>query len=310
MTITKERGKADDPSIDLHALGYRLLGRGPSKITPLTRYVRRNLEKTNIRVNHIVYVSSMFFWTLIASAASFPPSFLFINYFLPLIGLRIPAYNAVLYSLIITFASGGLTFITFLYYPKYIASSIKLKIEKNLVYIANYMSILASAGATPEETFASLARSGDIFGVRESARAIIRRVELLGEDVLKALDEESRRSPSREYADFLQGYVATLRIGGNLQTYLSAMANKFMESRRRLMAKMINQLNLAGEIFVAALVALPVILITVLSIMGFFGGEVLGGLTAPQLMALMTYVFIPFTAIGVLVFIDAVMAGW
>lgn len=306
----KKGDSSEDPPVGLHILAYRLLGGTPTRIFPLAEKVRDRLMTANIRVNHVIYISSMFFWSIIAAILPFPITFLTLQYVLPPIGIIVPLQFSLLYSLLISLASGGITFLVFFYYPSYAASSLKISIEKNLVYVANYMAILSSAGATPGETFASLARVGEVFGLKESARSIIRNVELLGEDVLTALDVESKRTPSREYADFLQGYIATLRTGGNLQTYLMAMSRKFIDDRRRLLSKMISQLNLAGELFVAALVALPIIMVTVLSIMGFFGGEVLAGLSAPQIMALMVYIFIPFTAIGVLIFIDAVMSSW
>ena len=88
------------------------------------------------------------------------------------------------------------------------------------------------------------------------------------------------------------------------------MSKQFLETRRRLLARVIDQLNLAGEIFVAALIALPVILITLLSIMGFFGGEVGGALTPPQLMMVVVYAVIPVLAVVVIVLIDAILSSW
>jgi len=297
-------------SINIHALGYRLLGDFPARIFPLSKKTRESLLKANIRINHVVYVSSMLFWVVVAFVLPLPISFFIISTLVSLLRLQFPGWFPLFLSLIISLVSGGVTFVLFLYYPIYKASALKRLIEKNLVYSANYMTILSSAGATTEDTFNSLRRVGQVFGLRDSASSIVKHVELLGEDTIAALDGESRRTPSKEYADFLQGYIATIQSGGNVQNYLMTMAKKFMDSRRRLLNKMIGQLGLAGELFVAALVALPIIMVTMLSIMGFFGGEVMGGLSAPQLMAMMVYVLIPFTAVGVLVFIDAVMASW
>lgn len=301
-------GKA--PS-SLHILAYRVLGTGPARKFLMTRNVRENLLKAHIDVNHVIYVSSMFFWSSFSFAASIPITFLVLEYLFPfLIGFKMLALQSLLLSLLVGAICGATCFAIYYYYPAYKASNLRITIEKNLVYIANYMAILASAGATPGQAFSSLARVGEIYGVRAIARSIIKNVEILGQDVISAINEESTRTPSRDFAEFLQGYIATLETGGNLQSYLSTMAEKFMDSRRRLLTRLIDQLNLAGEIFVAGLVALPVIMITILSVMGFFGGEVFAGLSAPQVMALMAYIFIPFTAIGVIIFIDAIMSSW
>jgi flagellar protein FlaJ len=166
------------------------------------------------------------------------------------------------------------------------------------------------AGATVEETLASLTRVGKVFGIHKSAKAIMKDIEFLGSDTITAVDVESERTPSRDYADFLQGYIATTQTGGDVQEYFRVMADKFMEHRKRQIDKMIEQLNIAGEMFVAILIAFPIIMITMFSIMGLFGGDVLGGLSAVQLMSLMTYLLIPMMAAGMLVFIDGVMANW
>ncbi len=305
-----KNSKLREPSVSLHVLGYRILGNVPARVIPFTQQVKQNLRAANIRINHIVYMSSMLFWSVIAFISSISIAFLLLEYLFPLLGFTFALLYSTIYSVLVGLTSGGVCFAAFLFYPSYKASNLKMKIEKSLVYIANYMAILSSAGATPGQTFTSLGTVGEVYNIRESARTIIKNVEFLGEDIVSSIDKESKNTPSQDYAAFLQGYIATLRTGGDLQPYLMTMSEKFMESRRRLLTKMINQLDLAGELFVAVLVALPVILITMLSIMGFFGGEVLVGLDAPQVMTLMTYIFIPFIAIGIIIFIDSIMSGW
>lgn len=307
---TSKSAAAKTP-LNFHILAYKVLGNGPAKILPMRRRIRENLIKAYIDVNYIIYLSSMCFWSLVTFAISSPATFLVLNFLLPLLlKFEMSILQSFFLSLIAGLTCGATCFLIFYFYPLYVASNLKITIEKNLVYVANYMAILSSAGATPGQTFSSLARVGEIYGVKHSARSIIKNVELLGRDIIAAIDQESRRTPSRDFADFLQGYIATLETGGNLRSYLSTMAEKFMDSRRRLLTRLIDQLNLAGEVFVAALVALPVILITILSVMGFFGGEVFAGLSAPQVMALMVYIFIPVTAVGVIIFIDAIMSSW
>lgn len=301
---------ASKTSASLHALGYRFLGDKPAKRFFFTKQIHESLIKSDLKVNFTIYISSMFFWSISAFIATIPVSLLLFSAFMPLLGVAIQPVLLVVYCLLTSLLVGGVTFGIFIYYPSYVASSVKRKIEKDLVYTVNYMSILSGAGATPEETFASLARVGKVFGLAESAKTIMKNIEFLGEDTITAIDEESKNTPSNEYAEFLQGYIATTQTGGSSKVYLEAMAEKFMESQKRQMSKVIEQLNMAGEIFVAALVAFPTIMVTMLSIMGFFGGNVLGGLSAVQLMTIMTYVLIPFIAVGILVFIDAAMSSW
>ena len=297
-------------SFSFHEFGYRVLGVAPARFFPLSEKLRRNLLRANVKVNHVVYVSSMFFWSLVAFFALLvlvPVLFVSFSSFL---GLVFPLYFVAVVGLLAGGVSFGVCFVVFFYYPSYKASVLKMKIEKNLVYVANYMAILSGAGATPGETFSSLGRIGEVFSLKESAQGVVRSVELLGEDLIAALDEESKRTPSREYSSFLQGYISTVQTGGNLHFYLMTMANKFTETRRRRLSKMISQLGLAGELYITLLVAFPIIMITLLVIMGVFGGEVIGGLSAAQLLPLLVYLLLPSAAAFVLVYVDSIMSSW
>lgn len=294
----------------LHGLAYSILKDKPSRVYPWSASLREQLMKAGVSVSHVVYISSMFFWTLMVSIAASAVSITLFSLIFPILRLELPPLMAILAEGASPALAGSITFLIFQFYPKYKAGSRKSKIDKNLVYVTNYMNIISSTGATTEEVFLSLAKVGEVYGVEKSARAIIRDIEVLGLDILTALDMESKRSPSPDYADLLQGCLSTITTGGDIGAYLSAMAEQFLGSRKRFLTRMIEQLNLAGELYVAALVALPVIMITLLSIMGFFGGQLLGGLSPPQVMMLMVYVMVPMTAMVVLIFIDAIMSSW
>lgn len=293
-----------------HAIGYSILREAPARFFPWSTSMREALLRAGMRISYVVYVSSMFFWSGVMAAVASVATLTMLSMVMPLLGLHVPPILTSTFTLIAATAGGGLTMTIFYLYPRYVAGNKKRALERNLIYITNYMTILTSAGATSEEVFSSLARVRDVYGVKESARAVMRDIEFLGMDIVESLDEESRRNPSEDYADLLQGYISTMQTGGNLPAYLQAMSDKFLDSRKRLMDKLINQLNMAGELFVVALVALPIIMVTIFSIMGIFGGQVLAGLSSTQLIALTVYLLIPFTATAVFIFIDMIMASW
>ncbi|MCX8150839.1 MAG: type II secretion system F family protein [Candidatus Bathyarchaeota archaeon] len=293
-----------------HELGYRVLGVAPARFFPWSEKLRQSLLRASVKVNHVVYVSSMFFWSLITFVVSLVIVPVLFVVFSSLVGVVFPLSFIVVIGLLAGGVSFGVCFVVFLSYPSYKASVLKMKIEKNLVYVANYMAILSGSGATPGETFGSLARIGEVFNLKESAQSVVRSVELLGDDLIAALDAESKRTPSKDYSNFLQGYISTIQTGGNLHFYLMTMANKFTETRRRRLSKMISQLGLAGELYITVLVAFPIIMITLLVIMGVFGGEVIGGLSAAQIMPLLVYLLLPAAALFVLVYVDAILSSW
>ncbi len=311
-------------SISFHALGYWLFGKIPAKLFPFSRLIQREIYRAYLKVNYIIYVSSMFFWSVVSFILASFSSFIIFTFILPdvalprlripLLSLELPppeeaVHPIVFYSLLIGFLVSVVVFLIFVFYPSYRASNLKRKIEKNLVYAVNYMAILSSAGATTEEIFSSLAKTGEIFGVEESARSIIKRVEFLGEDVITAIDEESRRTPSKDYATFLQGYITTVQTGGSREAYFSAMAEKFIDLKRNYLRKIIDTLDLATETFLILLIVFPFFMIVSLSIMGSVGGEVFG-FSPTTLTILITYILTPLMGISILLFLYAILSGW
>jgi len=251
----------------------------------------------------------MFFWglisMLISSIVSFP--LVYALTVLKVLSFQLPWF---VYSLGITLGVGMIVMMAFLYYPRFIAGGVRTKIDKNIVYIINYMSILAGAGVTTENIFSSLAEKGEIYNVQDSARSIVRDIDVLGKDIISAIDDECTNTLSKKFSKLLSGINSITRTGGNLQAFLSQTADSQMNVRRRELSKLTTQLNLAAETYVVLGIAFPVILTTLLSMMGIFGGEVMAGLDPMQLMSLMTYVFFPVAALGVLLLIDGVTSSW
>ena len=296
-------------TFNFHHLGYKILGDRPSKMLPIAGFVRKSLQRAQLRISHVIYISSMTFWALIsmvvAAAVSTP-----LILTLQMLNILSPSAPWFIYPIGATLGTGAIVMLAFLYYPTFKAGGIKTAIDKNIVYIINYMSILAGAGVTTEDIFTSLAQKGEIYKVQNSSRAIVRDIEILGKDIIEAVDDESATTPSKKYSKLLLGLNGVTRTGGNLQRYLHETANRQMDVRRRELSKLVSQLNLAAEAYVVLGIAFPVILTTLLSMMGVFGGEVIAGLDPMQIMTLMTYIFFPLAALAVLLLIDGMTSSW
>jgi flagellar protein FlaJ len=291
---------------NLHSIGYRVFGDLPSRKLPLNDFVKQQLDRAGLRMSHVVYISSMTFWTVIAVIAtaliSTPVAFIL----LPMLGMT-EHFMTVLASPLIV---GVVSLVSFLYYPMSVADGIKAKLDKNMVYIINYMSVLAGAGVMTEDVFNSFAENKDTYGIRQSARSIVRDISMLGKDVISAIEAESKRTPSKKYFKLLNGLLGITKSGGDLKNYLEETAKHEQEVRRRELVDIVNKLNMAAEIYITLGIAFPVILVVLLSLMGIFGGEVGGGLSPIQLMQLMTYAIFPVAAIGVILLIDGMTQNW
>jgi hypothetical protein len=120
---------------NIHYIGYRILGDTLSRFFPLTGMLKASLPRARMRISHIVYISSMIFWgivALIASAAIGTPLILALN---TLLMLQLQTLQLIEYLVGIPLATMIIVIVIFLYYPRYKADAIKSELDKNLVYI-------------------------------------------------------------------------------------------------------------------------------------------------------------------------------
>jgi len=295
---------------NIHYVGYRILGDFPSRFFPLTGMLKASLERAHMRMSYIVYVSSMIFWgivALLASAAIGTPLILTLN---TLLNLQLQTIQLIEYLVGIPLTAMIIVIVIFMYYPMYKADAIKNELDKNLVYIVNFMGILAGSGMTTEDIFSALADTGKTYKVAESAESVVRDIGLFGKDIITAMDAESEITPSKKYSKVLVGLLGINKSGGDLKQYFAETAEHEMEVRRRELTGIVNKLGLAAEIYTTIGVAFPIILIVLLSLMGIFGGEVAGGLGPVQIMTLMTYLLFPLMSVGVILLIDGMTSNW
>jgi flagellar protein FlaJ len=186
-------------------------------------------------------------------------------------------------------------------YPKYVIFSRGNKIDANLPMIANFMSVLASSGMPAEKIFRSLGRVGEEFGVSKEVGGIIRDIELMGSDLHTALRKASERSPSRGLATMLDGVITTSHMGGDLTVYLRDESDKYKRERVLKMKHFIDSLGIIAETYITFIVAAPLMLIVMLSVISFIGGGItIGNLDVNVLLNLLTFVLLP-AGVGIMI---------
>jgi archaeal flagellar protein FlaJ len=238
----------------------------------------------------------MLFASIVSGIVAFLFSMLLSSFLFPMF-----LYSSILFSVLIglvaLFSSLGICYI----YPLLEISSRARKIEANLPLTANFMAVLASAGMPPERIFRSLANVGDEFGVGEELRRIIADIELLGLDLNAALRSGSLRSASRKFGAMLDGIVTTSHMGGDLASFLREASEKYKKVRVASMKSYLESLGGMAEVYVSFMIALPLALVVMLSIMSFLGGgaSMLGNLDPQVILMLVAFVITP-AGVGIL----------
>lgn len=121
------------------------------------------------------------------------------------------------------------------YYPVLILSSKigdrKRGVEKELPFFAVYAATMQSARILLPEALERL-KSGLFKWIGKEAQIIKRNIEILGMDPVVALEQNARYHPSRKWREFIFGYTAILRTGGDLVAYLNHRVKEYLELSR------------------------------------------------------------------------------
>ena len=198
------------------------------------------------------------------------------------------------------------TLIGFYAYPILRADSLKRNLEDGLPFTTGYLAILAGAGLPPPQMFHSLAQIDSSLAASQESKRVVRDVELLGIDIISALESASKRTPSEKFREMLEGFIATAHSGGNLAKYLSERSRHYMRLKKIALHRLGDTLGILAEFYVVILVAGPLILVVMLTVMAMLGGGVPGLLNPRFLLYLLTYLGIPLGSVAFLILLDMI----
>ncbi len=265
----------------------------PKKIVSGFESIKIDLARANLTITYEAYLGLTFFMSIVSAIVI---SSVFVI-------LTASVFWSVLIGLLVLLCSFSVCYA----YPYLSISSKTRKIDASLPLTANFMAVLASSGMPPERIFRSLAKVGDEFGVGEEARRIIGDIELLGLDLNAAIRRGSIRSASKKFASMLDGVITTAHMGGDLAGYLREESEKYKKARVASMKGYIDSLGGMAEIYVTLMIALPLALVVMLSIMSFLGGgaSMLGNIDPQTLLLMVAFLITPAGAAILLLIVDS-----
>ncbi|OLC63762.1 hypothetical protein AUH73_01355 [archaeon 13_1_40CM_4_53_4] len=178
------------------------------------------------------------------------------------------------------------------------------RLDTYLPFTSSYMTVLASAGVTPERMLRSTAEKDPKFMLSDEIANVVGRIDLLGYDVLNALNAEVDRSPSTNYQDLLRGFAGVIRTGGDMKKFFQGITDHLFQKRALQVQSFLDSLGIIAETYVLMLIAFPLMLIVMLSIMASIGGS-LGGVDVFSFMYLMAFILIPICGLMFLFILDS-----
>jgi flagellar protein FlaJ len=232
----------------------------------------------------------MILTSIIVFAAAIPLSFILLPLLTSIPILSVMNFS---FSLVIAVSAALITLMIMYIYPGIKAGGRKGPIDRNLPYISNFLTLLSSSNVPPSVIFESMGKIDTLKEVRMEFRNIIRDVEVFGGDLLSSIVENAKLTPNDQLGEILEGYVATVRTGGNPTEYLKITTESVTKDRIGKLDMMLESLAAMAEIYIMMLVAAPLLFIVLFVTLGMIGSSSIGGMSMSLVLYLMTYVGIP-----------------
>ena len=272
------------------ATAYNILNKRLDKVYPQFQEIHIQLKKGGVLIAFKAYIAFMILTSIIVFGATIPTAFIL----LPLLtGIPFLSVMNFSFSLVIAVSAALITLMIMYLYPGMKASGRKGPIDRNLPYVSNFLTLLSSSNVPPSLIFQSMAKIDTLKEVHLEFRNIIRDVEVFGGDLLSSIVDNAKLTPNDQLGEILEGYVATVRTGGNPTEYLKITTEAVTKDRIGKLDMMLESLAAMAEIYIMMLVAAPLLFIVLFVTLGMIGSSSFGGISMSLILYLMTYLGIP-----------------
>jgi flagellar protein FlaJ len=226
----------------------------------------RLLEKADISMAYQEYYSMVLMNIIIGFIVSFVSTLI--------LYLLVPTNTTALLILIITSLIPIVIGMVYIQLPTSKAKSRGKNIDRHLPYVANFVNTMSAAGISPSEIFGTLAGI-ELYGeVQKEAKKITTEIELMGIDMITALKNAIVISPSKKFKEFIQGIIGVVQSGSELAPYFERCVDRYMYEDLEERKKNLDSLAIMAESFVVTVVAFPLFLVIIISIMGLTSGGI------------------------------------
>jgi len=295
---------------------YRIFGNGVRKRAETHHDLEVQLHQAHIPVPIDRYLSSAYFYSLIAGligaiAGYYFGLHLFANLILPAnIGMDslpwVDAHQTELLSV-----AAGLLLFTLTFYIIYViyakipatkANIRKSQIDQSLPHAIAYLYALDHGGGINLlEILKSLSEYAYIYGAAaEEFGRIVQDVEYFGCDMLTALQNASNRTSSDKFKEFVDGLISIVSSGGDVTTYLMSKTRQYHSTAAREQKTFLETLGIMAEVYIAVFVVGPLFMMTILVVIGLINSE------SRMILYVLIYALIPAGTAVYLILLDMI----
>jgi archaeal flagellar protein FlaJ len=257
------------------------------------------LKKANIDVLLSSYVAGIFFAVVISFFVSIFLMIFFTFFKLTtesiiLIGVRESiSFMNFIKLLWMPIVIPAITYFLFYYFPTSEKDSLEKKIEQELPFAVIQMGAISSSGIEPSEIFKIIMVSDEYPYLRKEIRKVLNQINIYGYDLVTALKNVSRTTPSTKLAELFSGLSVTITSGGELSTYFEKRAESLLLNYRLEREKSTRAAETFMDIYISVVIAAPMILMVLMVMMQISNfGPSLSGSSISLIVAVINILFL------------------
>jgi flagellar protein FlaJ len=301
INTNKKKKVTDNSAGSLHVLSYRLLNKHIQFLYPKLSKLEKTLKHAMMPIPFEVYVCSIVFFSIIAGVIGLASGIV-----IALVINIQPVAFAFLLPIIICAGMAQGTFFLLQMVPQITVKNRAARLLDELPHFIGYMATLATSGLSLEGIFKSIASENSEEEIVKDSKFITRNIDVMGMDLVTAINDLIKRSPPGPYADLLEGAIITVQSGGELKEYFIATGKVQLEEKKMALKKSTDSLGVMAEMYTILLIVFPLMSIIMLSIMAIMSPD-LAGFDLMTLMNLLTYVMVPFFGFLLLFMMDSMV---
>ena len=166
-------------------------------------------------------------------------------------------------------------------------------IDRYLPYATNFINTMSVAGISPAEIFEALSTI-ELYGeIQKEAKKITTEISMMGIDTVTALKNAIVISPSDKFKEFIQGILGVIQSGSELGPYFNRCVEKYMLNELIERKRNLESLAVLAESFVVTVIAFPLFLVIIISIMGMTSGGI-----SFEFMFILAFMILPMAYFG------------
>ena len=248
--------------------------------------ITKTLYMADIQMLPGMYVGGIVFTAVLATVAAFVGSYCFLTYLFP--------SSLTLYLILgTTGATLAMSLAAFPLITSGKISSKKQRIEAALPFLLAYMATLSSAGMNPVDTIKHIALK-DFGALSTEFRKIVYRFDVLGDDIISAINYIASNTPSPTFHDILIGASNIIVSGGSLKLYAEQESKNLFDDKKVNMRRFIDSLGAYSEAYVGGVIITVVLGVISIIIIGALGIKILPFLSTQDVMDVFVFFLVPF----------------